>query len=65
VALAFVGVLLEVDLARVLAVLFVLAMVSVITSLSFFLREIYLAVSGRMRTGLLPEAQAASAASEP
>jgi hypothetical protein len=65
VALAFIGVLLEVDLARVLAVLFVLAMVSMITSLSFFLREIYLAVSGRERAGLLPEAQAASAASEP
>jgi Protein of unknown function (DUF2721) len=54
VALAFVGVLLEMDLARFLAGLFVLAMVSMITSLSLFLREIYLAVSGRERLSALP-----------
>jgi hypothetical protein len=65
VALAFVGVLLEVDLARVLAVLFVLAMVSIITSLSFFLRETYLAVSGRQRADSLSEAQPSRAAAEP
>ena len=64
VALAFVGVLLEVDLARVLAVLFALAMVSVITSLSVFLREIYLAVSARERYSALARARAAEAASK-
>lgn len=47
VALAFVGVLLVVDLAQVLAVLFVLAMVSLITCLTIFIREIYIAVSAR------------------
>ena len=64
VALAFVGVLFEVDLARFLAVLFVLAMVSMITSLSFFLREIYVAVSARGGINALIEAQAARGASE-
>jgi hypothetical protein len=53
VALAFVGVLLSVDVARFLAGLFVLAMLSLITSLSFFLREIYLGVSGRNRLSAL------------
>jgi hypothetical protein len=53
VALAFVGVLLNVDLARVLAALFVLAMLSMITSLSLFLREVYLAVSARERLNTL------------
>jgi hypothetical protein len=56
VALAFVGVLLEVDLARVLAALFVLAMVSMITSLSLFLREIYVAVSAREASMQIVEA---------
>jgi len=64
VALAFVGVLLEVDLARVLAALFVLAMISMITSLSLFLREIYVAVSARERINALVEEQAAGAASK-
>jgi hypothetical protein len=64
VALAFVGVLLVVDLARVLAVLFVLAMVSLITSLSVFLREIYVAVSARQRVSAVMEAVAAHPASE-
>lgn len=64
VALAFVGVLLNVDLARFLAVLFVLAMVSMITSLTVFLREIYVAVSERERVGLLARVQTAGAASE-
>jgi Protein of unknown function (DUF2721) len=64
VALAFVGVLFEVDLARFLAVLFVLAMVSMITSLSVFLREIYVAVSGRERVRAFSQVQEARAASE-
>jgi hypothetical protein len=64
VALAFVGVLFEVDLAKVLAVLFILAMVSLITSLTLFLREIYLAVSARQRSGALIDLPAASSASE-
>jgi len=63
VALAFVGVLLNVDLARILAALFVLAMVSMISSLSLFLREIYVAVSGRERLNAILEAQAAGASS--
>ena len=59
VALAFIGVLLEMDLGRFLAGFFILAMVSVITSLSLFLREIYLAVSGRERLSALTAADAA------
>jgi small-conductance mechanosensitive channel len=59
VALAFIGVLLEMDLSRFLAGFFILAMVSVITSLSLFLREIYLAVSGRERLSALTAADAA------
>jgi hypothetical protein len=62
--MAFIGVLLEVDLAKVLAVLFVLAMVSMITSLSLFLREIYLAVSARERVMALSDAQAVGATSK-
>jgi hypothetical protein len=64
VAMAFVGVLFEVDLARLLAVLFILAMVSLITSLSVFLREIYLAVAARQRVATLREMPVASSASE-
>ena len=64
VALAFVGVLFEVDLARFLAVLFVLAMVSMITSLSVFLREIYVAVSARERVRAFSQVQEARAASK-
>jgi Protein of unknown function (DUF2721) len=64
VAMAFVGVLLEVDLARVLAVLFVLAMVSMITSLSMFLREIYVAVSARQQAAGPMEVPVANPASE-
>jgi len=60
VALAFVGVLLEVDLARFLALLFVLAMISMITSLTVFLREIYVAVSGRERVSAFMAASVAS-----
>jgi len=64
VALAFVGVLLGIDTARFLAVLFVLAMVSMITSLSVFLREIYVAVASRGEHVRLPAAEAADATSE-
>ncbi len=64
VAMAFVGVLLEVDLAKVLAGLFLLAMVSMITSLSLLLREVYVAVSARDRVIGLAEAQVAGTAPE-
>jgi len=48
VAGAFVGALIAVDLSKLVAVLFVLAMLAIIASLSMFLREVYLAVtSGR------------------
>jgi len=60
VASAFVGVLLEADLAKLLAALFILAMMLLIASLSFFLREIYLAVSSRARIEL-PAAPAQAA----
>ncbi len=49
VAAAFVGVLLEADLAKWLAAFFILAMLLLIFSFSLFLREIYLAVSSRPR----------------
>ena len=45
IALAFVDALVTVDLARLVAVLFVLAMLALIGSLGAFLREIYLGVS--------------------
>ncbi|MCE1242646.1 DUF2721 domain-containing protein [Oryzomicrobium sp.] len=45
VAGAFLGALLSVDLARAVAVLFILAMVALIASLGIFLREVFLAVS--------------------
>jgi hypothetical protein len=64
VALAFVGVLFDMDLARVLAVLFILAMVSLITSLTVFLREIYVAVSTRQRLSSLMQMPAAASASK-
>ena len=60
VALAFLGVLLNVDLGRVLAALFVLAMFSMITSMSLFLREIYVAVSSRENFNKLFEESSAS-----
>lgn len=44
VAGAFVGALLAVDVAKVIAALFVLAMTAMIVALSLFLREVYLAV---------------------
>jgi len=67
VASAFVGVLLEADLAKLLAALFILAMLLLIASLSLFLREIYLAVSGRARIDIVAgtAAQAKEAAPAP
>lgn len=45
VAGAFVGALTATDLSRLVAVLFVLAMLAIIVSLSMFLREVFLAVT--------------------
>jgi hypothetical protein len=45
VASAFVGALFNFEIAKLVAVLFILAMVALIVSLSLFLREIFLAVS--------------------
>lgn len=45
IAIAFVDALLTVNLSRVVAVLFVAAMVALIGSLALFLREIYLGVN--------------------
>ncbi len=45
VAGAFVGALIAVDLAKTVAVLFILAMCSMIISLGMFLREVYLGAS--------------------
>jgi hypothetical protein len=45
IASAFLGALLSADIARVVAVLFVLAMFALIASLAMFLREIFLAVT--------------------
>ena len=44
VASAFVGALMQIDLARAVAVLFILAMLSMIAGLSLLLKEIYWAV---------------------
>jgi hypothetical protein len=45
IAGAFLGALMSVDLARVIAVLFVLAMLALIVGLAAFLREVFLAVT--------------------
>jgi hypothetical protein len=45
IALAFVDALVSLDLAKVVAILFVLAMLSLIGSLAAFLREIFLGVN--------------------
>ena len=47
VASAFVGALLTVELARPVAVLFILAMLALIVCLALFLREVFLAVSNQ------------------
>lgn len=39
---AFVGALFEYEVSRIIAILFILAMVAMIASLSFFLREVFL-----------------------
>jgi hypothetical protein len=44
VATAFTGVFISIDLARVVAVLFILSMVALIGSLALLLREVFLAV---------------------
>ena len=46
IALAFIDAFTAVDLAKLIATLFILAMVALIASLTIFLREIFLAVSG-------------------
>jgi hypothetical protein len=51
VAGAFVGALFSVDLSRMVAVFFILAMFTVIGSISLFLREVFLAVSWSARHG--------------
>ena len=45
VAGAFIGALVSVDISRIIAVLFIMAMFSLIACLSLFLREIFLAVT--------------------
>jgi hypothetical protein len=45
VAIAFVGALVNVELSKLVAVLFILAMVALIVSLALFLREIFIAVN--------------------
>jgi hypothetical protein len=45
VAGAFIGALIAVDLAKAVAVIFILAMCSMIVALGMFLREVYLGVS--------------------
>ncbi|HET6718705.1 MAG TPA: DUF2721 domain-containing protein, partial [Rhodocyclaceae bacterium] len=50
VAGAFLGALLTVDIARIVAGLFIAAMLAMIAGLSLFLREIYLAVQAGIYT---------------
>jgi uncharacterized protein DUF2721 len=45
VACAFIAALLAIDLSKEVAILFILAMVALVVCLTFFLREIFLAVS--------------------
>ena len=46
VAGAFVGALMAVDLSKLVAVFFTLAMLAIVACLGMFLREVYIAVSG-------------------
>src|SRR6478609_2610146 len=46
VAGAFVGALMAVDLSKVVAVFFILAMLAIVACLGMFLREVFLAVTG-------------------
>ena len=50
VASAFVGALFAVDLAKAVAIFFILAMLALICCLSMFLREVFLAVTGGKHT---------------
>ncbi len=54
IAGAFIGALNAVDLAKTVAIMFILAMTSMIISLGMFLREVYLGV-GAGGAGRLPE----------
>ena len=54
IAGAFIGALKSVDLAKTVAIMFILAMTSMIISLGMFLREVYLGV-GAGGAGSLPE----------
>ena len=54
IAGAFIGALNAVDLAKTVAIMFILAMTSMIISLGMFLREVYLGV-GAGGAGSLPE----------
>lgn len=58
VAGAFIGALIAVDLSRLVAVLFVLAMLAIIASLSMFLREVFLAVASGGHSVTLKNKQA-------
>jgi hypothetical protein len=54
VAGAFVGALFAVDLARAVAIFFIVAMIALICCLSLFMREVFLAVTGGKPLKLLP-----------
>ncbi|MEI7429295.1 MAG: DUF2721 domain-containing protein [Betaproteobacteria bacterium] len=47
---AFIGALISVDLTKTVAIVFILALLSMIVSLGLFLREVFLGVSTGMRT---------------
>ena len=51
IALAFADAFLTINLARVLGVLFIIAMLALIGALSMFLREIFIAIDTPTRTG--------------
>ena len=53
VAGAFVGALFAMDLARAVAIFFIIAMLALICCLSLFMREVFLAVTGGKRLKLL------------
>lgn len=49
VVVAFIGALIAIDLARLVAILFILALLAFIASLGFFLQEIFLVVQDKGR----------------
>ncbi len=59
IAVAFVGYLFEVKLGAAVAVIFILAMAALVTTLVFFLREIFLAIA-TLRFSFPPEVAAAA-----